>query len=279
MRVPALEGLGKTDFHRKSVWISNLYADEDEESTPGLEVVPCLSRYSDNKVVAQVVNRSEHPIQYEEGFPLARIEISNEHDQHVDLTDIRETEMKFKKIPRVDSSCPNLLQEIKQQRKKKKKKLKPEEPVKSEEETGAEKPTEKPPRQNFQVHIQFADKYGMTHTNENLVTCFTTHGKTEPLEKMQSGIVIRKHFEGKIRDVSIEDQKVLYTLFLIPDDEGSYSSITEQDILEARKFIKINFEGFGMESPDFFMIDPSKHGPFKQNLEAFPVCIHALCSG
>ena len=224
LRVPALEGLKGTDFHTKSLLIDSVHSDEEKE-TLGIEVLHGTTRYSRNKLVALVQNKSDSPLKFGEPIEMARIEVQGKLDKEVDLTETIKLKTIFDNIPRIDPNADygDVL----------------------EMDKGF-----------FQVFIQFADKFGLTATTNNMVNSQTDRGEVLPLSQLDPGIHIKKNFEGDFGNPDSESDKIAFTVLLVPDESGDYGFISDEDILDAKRELELNFLKHGIEQPKFYLMDP-----------------------
>ena len=226
LEIPELKGLKGTIFHKNDLFVEPIL-----NNGTGLEVLPGYTRLNKNMITAQVVNKHSCPLVFEQPLELAKIDVVPRNDKTTDLTEIRQIKALFDNIPRVD---PDSLLEVKKEGK---------------QTFGNNHP--------LQVHIQFTDRFGMTPTNDNLITCSSADGVVQPLKPLEPGILIKKHFSGKIKRLTSEQKKkAVYSIFLIPDENGDYSFISDAEISKIKKEMKMSFQGNGLPSPCYFMLDP-----------------------
>jgi hypothetical protein len=257
VRIPELQGQRRTEFHKGNVMVTSVFGDEQE----GIEVVKSVSRIGrQNQIGVIVANKTDQPMVISEDTPVAKIEICSEKEnQLIDITEYQKTKIRFDSIPRVDPHAFKCHDEIRNIFVKQDSR-----PEDDQNETSR--------KERLNVFIQFSDRYGMTATNDNLVDCRQESSiEVSPLEELKPGIIIKKHFEDKIGKEDTDPGKIAFTILLIPDENGGYDFITNEDFHEARKEMKRQFESYGLQKPNFFFSGPTncffseKHGSSESN--------------
>ena len=228
LTIPEVGGFKNTNFHKSDLIATSLY--EEDLKGPGLEITPCISRLGrkQNRFLAEIVNKTGHPIAYDENTEVAQVQMfqnSVKNPNLFDVTTYRQTKYVFEHIPRVapgeDCYC----------------KLKGD---------------------VSNVLIQLADRYGLTSTTNNFLSCLP-HEDAEfnnigciPLEPLKPGLVIKKQrLPGDMKQCD-----AFYTILVIPDENGKYTAITTEHIEETKKELEKDMATTIKKKPTFFFLDP-----------------------
>jgi hypothetical protein len=240
LRVPTLQGFKKTNLHQSDLFVTSAFPEDQE--TPGVEVTPCLSRFGrrrKNEILVEVTNKMEHPVCYDEDTEMASIQLFPEKKKKLNLFDItryREVADKFDLIPRVgyrrfDSTCHCEIS-----------------------------------KNPSCITIQLADRYGYTSTTSNLVSQLPERNaewspmaydtlEPAPLEPQKPGLLVQVH-KVNPDEYHPDNLEFYITLLIIPDEDGSFSSITPEHMRRTKKKIEEDLKEYSDPPPSYFFLDP-----------------------
>ena len=240
LRVPTLEGFKKTNLHQSDLIVTSAFPEDQDK--PGVEVTPCLSRFGKrrkNELLVEVTNKMDHPVFYNEHTEMASIQLFPEKRKKVDLFDIthyRQVATRFSCLPRVNLDrfplrCHCSIE-----------------------------------RNPSYITIQLADRYGYTSTTTNLV-CQIPEEDTEwspvtnevlkpaSLEPLAPGLVVQVH-KRFLEEKDPDNMEFFITLLVIPDEDGSYSSITPEHMEKTKMKIEKDLRDYSDPPPVYFFLDP-----------------------
>ena len=218
LQIPALEGLKNTNFHHSDL----MAIDIGDGKNPALSVTPCMTKLKKKKVAVQVVNKTDLPLLFEKGMEIANIQMIRPTEDGGDLnilnvSSINRMKKIFDSIPRVNPMSGQCFCE-----------------------TGRKE-------EKVRIDIQFADKFGLTSTSDNLVTNLTLNDKNEmqKMRPLKPGLHLRRQ----------QGLSSLHSILVVPDDDGGFSSITRREI----KSIKVRIEDTlraERRKASFFFLNP-----------------------
>ena len=222
LKIPLLQGLRETCFHRQNLLIEPLEGKKSAE--PGVEAVIAVSKLKKGRIKAMIRNKSKHPMEFNEPTVFAKITVIPgplENNKNItDITRFRQNNIIFNQIPRVDPSlcyCEII-------------------------------------REPNHVLIQFSDQYGFTNTIRNLVTsCPSTQMRGDnpgPVKRFSPRFIIQNEEDPLTREKR-------FGVFIIPKEDGTFSDITPNHIQDMRRTIITRLrEASISKSPQFFVTDP-----------------------
>ena len=227
LRIPSLDGIKNSNFHKESLFASSLQGDSDQ----GIEITPCLTKIKRNKLLVEVVNKTNHPVACKEQLEMAQIQVlsatTNKESNIFDITKYRQTKYTFERIPRLTKGSPCYCHHK---------------------------------RNTGWVVIQIGDRYGMTSTTDNFVSSlpgFEAVFRSEqsvPLQILPPGPLIRKHGDPEDR----KQCEAYYSIMIIPDEDGSFSSTTRESIRAVKNKLEKDWRDHYHDkgSPSYYFMDP-----------------------
>jgi len=219
LQIPILDGLTGTNFHTSDLLATAI----DEDGI--LKITPSVTKLNKETIMVQVQNTSEHPFAITEPMEIAKVEIiqdsntSKSNSNLVDITPIRQIKHKFDQITVVETE--DCFCKI------------------------VQSPTDP-------SLIQLADRYGLTSTVYNPVDV-----EGGFLQEYAPGIHLHCSYNSSHYSKPCLTPRV--NLLIVPDEDGSYSSITRDDMDDAKQELECIMKK-GAEDPNepqkYFFPDP-----------------------
>ena len=225
LKIPALDNMRNTNFHNSDLMAIDI---DEKAENPVLKVFAGKTRMIKKCVAVQVKNTSDQPVFFEKGMEIANIQISKSVEdggevESIDITSLLHTKKAYEAIPTVVPMADTCHCEI-----------------------GKDK-------ENPRVTIQIADKFGLTSTADNLVTTVPHEYNSKEVKRMEPlkpGLHLRKHYA----DDDLKEIDPLYTILIVPDEEGGFTAVTRRETKTIGK--KISGVYSKKNQPAFYFVSP-----------------------